>query len=170
MKYLYLIFSLVLVNTAFSANPTYDATKGALQNDPTLCQYGYNPNCSQAHKQSQQTIEHIYVHRPPKFGALAYSSKVGHIAGSLNHNSKAEAQQAAIQRCQRGSKNTPCKVIAWVRNGCVAAAAGKIKNKFVVVTGAGHPGTVEQIALQNCKKGGLDDCEIIMPEGCSLPS
>ena len=131
------------------------------KNDPTLCQYGYNPNCSQAHKQSQQTIEHIYVHRPPKFGALAYSSKVGHIAGSLNHNSKAEAQQAAIQRCQRGSKNTPCKVIAWVRNGCVAAAAGKIKNKFVVVTGAGHPGTVEQIALQNCKKGGLDVVKLL---------
>ena len=111
MKYLYFIFAIGLVNTALATNPTYDVTKGALQNDPTLCQYGYNPNCSQAHKQSQQTIEHIYVHRPPKFGALAYSSKVGHIAGSLNHNSKAEAQQAAIQRCQRGSKNTPCKVI-----------------------------------------------------------
>ena len=79
MKYSYLIISIVLVNTAFSANPTYDATKGALQNDQMLCQYGYNPNCSQAHKQSQQIIEHIYVHRPPKFGALAYSSKVGHM-------------------------------------------------------------------------------------------
>lgn len=169
MKYLYFIFAIGLVNTALATNPTYDVTKGALQNDPTLCQYGYNPHCSQVHKQSQQTIEHIYVHRSPKFGALAYSSKVGHIAGSLNHNSKAEAQQAAIQRCQRGSKNTPCKVIVWVQNGCVASAVGKIKNKFVVVTGAGHPGTAEQIALQNCKKGGLDDCEIIMPEGCSLP-
>ena len=27
------------------ANPTYDATRGALQNDPSLCGYGYNPNC-----------------------------------------------------------------------------------------------------------------------------
>lgn len=43
MKYSYLIISIVLVNTAFSANPTYDATKGALQNDQMLCQYGYNP-------------------------------------------------------------------------------------------------------------------------------
>jgi hypothetical protein len=169
MKYLYLILAIGWVNTAFSANPTYDATKGALQNDSILCQYGYNPNCSQERKQSQQIIEHIYVKTPSKFGALAYSPKAGHIAGSLNHSSKAEAQQAAIQRCQQGSRNTPCKAIAWVRNGCVAAAAGKVKNKFVVVDGAGHPGTAEQIALQNCKKGGLKDCEIIMPEGCSLP-
>jgi hypothetical protein len=120
-------------------------------------------------RQQPQQTKTVTVHVPSKFGALAYSPRVGHIAGSLNHSSKAEAQQAAIQRCQQGSRNTPCKAIAWVRNGCVAAAAGKVKNKFVVVDGAGHPGTAEQIALQNCKKGGLKDCEIIMPEGCSLP-
>lgn len=130
----------------------------------------YNSDPPQSGNQSvTSSSRSITVQVPSKFGALAYSPSVGHIAGSLNHNSKAEAQQAAIQRCQQGSKNTPCKAIAWVRNGCVAAAAGKVKNKFVVVDGAGHPGTAEQIALQNCKKGGLKDCKIIMPEGCSLP-
>ena len=167
-KLLFVLLGLTSLNI-YAADPTYDATRGALQNNSALCQYGYNPNCSQERRQSQQIIEHIYVKTPSKFGALAYSPKAGHIAGSLNHSSKAEAQQAAIQRCQQGSRNTPCKAIAWVRNGCVAAAAGKVKNKFVVVDGAGHPGTAEQIALQNCKKGGLKDCEIIMPEGCSLP-
>lgn len=129
----------------------------------------YNSDPPSGNQGNTSSIKHITVQVPSKFGALAYSPRAGHIAGSLNHSSKAEAQQAAIQRCQQGSRNTPCKAIAWVRNGCVAAAAGKVKNKFVVVDGAGHLGTAEQIALQNCKKGGLKDCEIIMPEGCSLP-
>ena len=54
---------------------------------------------------------------PSKFGALAYSQKAGHLAGSLNQNSLAEAQREAVKHCQRGSRNTPCKAIAWVRNG-----------------------------------------------------
>ncbi len=131
-----------------------------LANDPY-----YNGSMNRQQPQQAKTVT---VQVPSKFGALAYSSRAGYITGSLNHNSKAEAQQAAIQRCQQGSK-TPCKAIAWVRNGCVAAAEGKIKNKFVVVDGAGHPGTAEQIALQNCRKGGLTECKILAPEGCSLP-
>lgn len=129
----------------------------------------YNSDPPQSGNQGNtSSIKHITVQVPSKFGALAYSQQAGYITGSLNHSSKVEAQQAAIQRCQQGSK-TPCKAIAWVRNGCVAAAEGKVKNKFVVVDGAGHPGTAEQIALQNCRKGGLTECKILAPEGCSLP-
>lgn len=106
---------------------------------------------------------------PSKFGALAYSQKAGHLAGSLNQNSLAEAQREAVKHCQRGSRNTPCKAIAWVRNGCIAAAEGKINNKFVVIDGAGPQGTAEQAALQNCRAGGATECRVLMPEGCSLP-
>ena len=106
---------------------------------------------------------------PSKFGALAYSQKAGHLAGSLNQNSLAEAQREAVKHCQKGSRNTPCKAIAWVRNGCIAAAEGKINNKFVVIDGAGPQGTAEQTALQNCRAGGATECRVLMPEGCSLP-
>ena len=106
---------------------------------------------------------------PPKFGALAYSQKAGHIAGSLNHDSLAEAQREAVKRCQQGSRNTPCKPTKWIRNGCLAVAQGKIKNKFVLAEAGGTQGTVEQLALQNCKARGATECKILMSEGCSLP-
>jgi len=107
---------------------------------------------------------------PSKFGALAVSVKAGHIAGSLNHSSKEEAQREAVKRCQQGSRNTPCKAITWVRNGCLAAAKGKVKNNlFILADAAGPQGAVEQEALQKCRNRGATECEIIMPEGCSLP-
>ena len=107
---------------------------------------------------------------PSKFGALAVSVKAGHIAGSLNHSSKEEAQREADKRCQQGSRNTPCKAITWVRNGCLAAAKGKVKNNlFILADAAGPQGAVEQEALQKCRNRGATECEIIMPEGCSLP-
>ena len=107
---------------------------------------------------------------PSKFGALAVSVKAGYIAGSLNHSSKEEAQREAVKRCQQGSRNTPCKAITWVRNGCLAAAKGKVKNNlFILADAAGPQGTVEQEALQKCSNRGATECEIIMPEGCSLP-
>ena len=106
---------------------------------------------------------------PSKFGALAYSQKTGYLAGSLNQNSLAEAQREAVKNCRQGSRNTPCKAIAWVRNGCIAAAEGKINNKFVVIDGSGPQGTAEQTALQNCRAGGAAECRILAPEGCSLP-
>ncbi|WP_109078502.1 toxin-antitoxin system YwqK family antitoxin [Aggregatibacter kilianii] len=37
--------SLIVISSSTQAN-TYDVTKGALQNHPALCSYGYNPNCS----------------------------------------------------------------------------------------------------------------------------
>ena len=170
MKKLFLLV-LGLISLNAYADPTYDATRGALQNNSALCGYGYNPNCSSGSNTSPPPKKIIYydVKVPSKFGALAYSQKAGHLAGSLNQNSLAEAKREAVNRCQQGSRNTPCKAIAWVRNGCIAAAEGKIKNKFVVIDGAGPQGTAEQTALQNCRNRGATECEIIMPEGCSLP-
>ena len=46
MKKLFLMIFGLMVSNISIANPTYDVTNGALQNDPALCSYGYNPNCS----------------------------------------------------------------------------------------------------------------------------
>jgi len=170
MKKLFLMV-LGLISLNAYADPTYDATRGALQNNPALCGYGYNPNCSSG--SSAPPPKKIIYHDvmvPSKFGALAYSQKAGHLAGSLNQNSLAEAKREAVKHCQQGSRNTPCKAITWVRNGCLAAAKGKVKNnQFILSDAAGPQGTVEQTALQNCRNRGATECEIIMPEGCSLP-
>ena len=170
MKKLFLI-ALGLISLNASADPTYDATRGALQNNSALCGYGYNPNCSSGSRSTPPPKKIIYhdVKVPSKFGALAYSQKTGNLAGSLNQNSLAEAQREAVKNCRQGSRNTPCKAIAWVRNGCIAAAEGKINNKFVVIDGSGPQGTAEQTALQNCRAGGATECRILAPEGCSLP-
>ena len=171
MKKLFLMV-LGLINLNAYADPTYDATRGALQNNPALCGYGYNPNCSSGSSSAPPPKKIIYhdVKVPSKFGALAVSVKAGYIAGSLNHGSKEEAQREAVKRCRQGSRNTPCKAITWVRNGCLAAAKGKVKNnQFILSDAAGPQGTVEQTALQNCRNRGATECEIIMPEGCSLP-
>ncbi len=106
---------------------------------------------------------------PSKFGALAFSEKSGHIGGALNQNSKAEAQSAAIKQCEKGSRNAPCKAISWVRNGCIAAASGKLKNQTKVIGGAAEPGLAEQAAITNCKNAGMTECKVLMSEGCSLP-
>ena len=109
------------------------------------------------------------VKLPSKFGALAYSQKAGILAGAVNQNSLDAAKQEAVKRCQKSSRNTPCKVIVWVRNGCLAAAEGKFKNRFLVTQAGGEQGTVEQAALKNCRDRGATECRILQSEVCSLP-
>ena len=170
MKKLFLMIFGLMVSNISIANPTYDVTNGALQNDPALCSYGYNPNCSSGNTAPppKKIIYHDVV-IPPKFGPLAYSQKAGILAGAVNQNSLDAAKQEAVKRCQKSSRNTPCKVIVWVRNGCLAAAEGKVKNRFLVTQAGGNQGTVEQTALKNCQDRGGVDCRIIQPEVCALP-
>ena len=52
-KLLFVLLGLTNLNICV-ANPTYDVTKGALQNDPSLCQYGYNPNCGSSSQRSHR--------------------------------------------------------------------------------------------------------------------
>ena len=92
---------------------------------------------------------------PSKFGALAFDAKSGNIGGALNQNSKAEAQRAAINQCNAGNKNIHCKVISWVRNGCVAAASGKLNKQTRVIGGSAEQGDAEQDALSNCNFAGM---------------
>ena len=129
----------------------------------------YNvPSQSNTHTQPKKII-YYDVKVPSKFGALAFDAKSGHIGGALNQNSKAEAQSAAIKQCGAGNKNIHCKVISLVRNGCVAAASGKLNKQTRIIGGAAEQGAAEQNALLNCQNAGMTECKIVMPEGCSLP-
>ncbi len=174
MKKLFLIvLGLVSFDVYANCPGRYFPDTGICQiqgNNGEVINYNVPPPKSGNSTPPQKVIIYHDVKVPSKFGALAYSQKAGHIAGSLNQNSLAEAKREAVKHCQQGSRNTPCKAITWVRNGCLAAAKGKVKNNlFILADAAGPQGTVEQEALQKCSKRGATECEIIMPEGCSLP-
>ena len=174
MKKLFLIaLGLVSFNVYANCPGRYFPDTGICQiqgHNGEVVNYNVPPPQSGNSTPPPKKIIYYDVKVPSKFGALAVSVKAGHIAGSLNHSSKEEAQREAVKHCQQGSRNTPCKAITWVRNGCLAAAKGKVKNNlFILADAAGPQGTVEQEALQKCSNRGATECEIIMPEGCSLP-
>lgn len=96
-----LLIALGLVSFNVNADPTYDATRGALQNNSALCGYGYNPNCSSGSRSTPPPKKIIYhdVKVPSKFGAIAINEKAGAVAASSNMSSIAEAKREAI-RCR----------------------------------------------------------------------
>ncbi|WNS83024.1 DUF4189 domain-containing protein [Neisseria sp. DTU_2021_1001991_1_SI_NGA_ILE_055] len=165
-KLFFVLLGLASLNVCV-ANPTYDATRGALQNDPGLCQYGYNPNCgSSRQNQRNQPTEIIHIKVPSKYGAWAINSKTGISGGALEMDSLEEAKKQAIKTCEQGGKNKPCKIGAWVRNGCIAAAQRKDGRLFF---GINDPGLAEVEALRKCQASGGIQCKITTPEGCSMP-
>ena len=174
MKKLFLIaLGLVSFNVYANGCPgQFDAATGICRfqgNNGEWIHYNIAPPQPSRSTPPPKKIIYYDVKVPSKFGALAFSEKSGHIGGALNQNSKAEAQSAAIKQCEKGSRNAPCKAISWVRNGCIAAASGKLKNQTRVIGGAAEPGLAEQAAITNCKNAGMTECKIVMPEGCSLP-
>ena len=175
MKKLFLIALVGLISFNVYANGCpgqFDAATGICRfqgNNSEWIHYNIAPPQPSRSTPPPKKIIYHDVKVPSKFGALAFSEKSGHIGGALNQNSKAEAQSAAIKQCEKGSRNAPCKAISWVRNGCIAAASGKLKNQTRVIGGAAEPGLAEQAAITNCKNAGMTECKVVMPEGCSLP-
>ena len=165
-KLLFILLGLTSLNISV-ANPTYDATRGALQNDSSLCQYGYNPNCgSSGYRQQRQPTEIININVPSKYGAWAINPKTGISGGALEMDSYAATKKQAIKTCEHGGKNKPCKVLVWVRNSCIAVAQGKDGKLFYGTT---PPGMAEAEALRKCQERGTLQCRIIANEGCSMP-
>ena len=75
-----------------------------------------------------------------------------------------------LKPVNRGGRNAPCKVLFWVRNGCLAVAHGiKGKRSRVYSGDSEHRYRSEAEALKRCRADGVPTCKIIAPEGCSLP-
>ncbi|MBN6066560.1 DUF4189 domain-containing protein [Aggregatibacter actinomycetemcomitans] len=163
-KLLFIVLGLASFNVY-----AYDATRGALQNDPILCQYGYNPNCSSRSSRQQQP-EVVNIDVPSKYLALAVNLKTGMSGGALDMDSREAAEKQAVKTCERGGSNAPCKVVAWARNGCIAVAQGKSGKKSKTFYGNGpRPGQAEPAALGKCQASGSGQCKIVVSEACSLP-
>ena len=160
---LFVLLGLTSLNI-YAADP---ATRGALQNNPALCQYGYNPNCTSSRQyQRNQPTEIVNINVPSKYGAWAINPKTGISGGALDMDSLEAAKKLAIKTCEEGGTNKPCKVRAWFRNACLAVAQAKDGSAFFAVT---PPGMAEAEALRKCQKRGALQCRIITPEGCSMP-
>ena len=168
-KLLFILLGLASFNT-YAADPTYDATKGALQNNSALCAYGYNPNCASPRQSRQQPTEIVNINVPSKYGAWAFNSKTGIAGGALDMDSRAAAEKEAIKTCEQGGRNAPCVVGIWVRNGCIAVAQGKSGGNVKTFYGSEpSPGRAEPSALRKCQAAGVAQCKIVASEGCSIP-
>ncbi|MGN6882478.1 DUF4189 domain-containing protein [Neisseria sp. P0019.S003] len=169
-KLLFVLLGLASLNVCV-ANPTYDVTRGALQNNSALCGYGYNPNCgSSGQSQHRRTTEIIHIKVPSKYLALAINLKTGLSGGALDMDSLEAAKKQAIETCEQGGKNAPCKIAVWVRNGCLAVAQGRLKGKWKTFYGVDDLGQAEANALNQCHVvSGITQCRITTKEACSLP-
>ena len=168
-KLFFVLLGLTSLNV-YSADPTYDATRGALQNNSTLCQYGYNPNCASSRQhQRKQPTEIVNINVPSKYGALAVNLKTGISGGALDMDSRAAAEREAIRTCEREGSNKPCVIAASVRNGCIAVAQGNKGKILKTFYGMKEPGLAETEALRKCRAAGVSGCKIVVSEGCSMP-
>lgn len=104
-----------------------------------------------------------------KYGAWALNSKTGIAGGALEMDSLEAAKREAIKTCEQGGQNKPCKVLVWVRNGCIAVAQGKDSKSWRNFFGTTPPGMAEIEALRKCQEHGLSQCKVVVNEACSLP-
>lgn len=168
-KLIFVLLGLTSLNV-YAADPTYDATRGALQNNSALCQYGYNPNCASSRQhQRKQPTEIVNINVPSKYGALAVNLKTGISGGALDMDSRAAAEREAIRTCEREGSNKPCVIAASVRNGCIAVAQGNKGKILKTFYGMKEPGLAETEALRKCRAAGVSGCKIVVSEGCSMP-
>ena len=136
---------------------------GVLSTDPY-----YNGSQRNSSSRPSKIIRHTVVNVPSKYGALAVNRETGISAGAINADSLQQAKKLAIQRCEKGG-NAPCKVVSWVRNGCIAGAEGKLGTKWKSFYAGREQGQAEQTVMSQCNASGATDCKIVIPEGCSIP-
>lgn len=138
--------------------------------DGKVVMYNSSPPQSESYPAQKKIIQTTIVHKASKYGAIAHNAKTGVAGGAINMNTLTDAKVEAIKRCENGGQNAPCKVVAWVKNGCLAAAKGKFeKSGKLFKATAEQSGQVEQIVIDQCITSGASGCRIYAPEACSIP-
>ena len=82
------------------------------------------------------------------FGAIAYSPATGHIGYSWSAPSRARAEQAALNQCDRDD----AEVLVWVENGYAALAVGQ-DGSYGYAWGSTQA-IAERLAVQKCLEVG----------------
>lgn len=133
-----------------------------------LYNVGKPQSSNSGYSQNQPSVVNIDV--PSRYGAWAVNPKTGISADVINAPSLEIAKRGAIKSCEQGGRNAPCKVLASVRNGCIAVAQGQSGKKVKTFYGTEPSiGQAEPAALRKCQAAGAVQCKITTPEGCSLP-
>jgi len=164
MKKYWLILLMMLADNIY-ANPTYDATRGALQNDPSLCGYGYNPNCSSQSGYSGGYSSDDYSNIPSRpitfYAAIAVNRNTGDWGWSTGTLAESSAIEDAKNNCEKVG-NGPCEAAATQLNGCLAMASSRGKNGSwsYFFSNSGTCGSVEKEALSNCRASKAKNCKI----------
>ena len=159
-KYWLILLTMFSGNTY--ANPTYDVTRGALQNDPSLCGYGYNPNCS---SQGGYSSDYSNVPAaPPRsdyYAAIAINKATGDWGWSTGFLGESVAIMDARMHCEKAERGE-CEGAATQLNGCLAMASSKDKkgNWAYFFSNSGICGVVEKEALLNCQTSKAKNCQI----------
>ena len=174
MKKLFLIaLGLISFNVYANGCPgQFDAATGICRfqgNNGEWIHYNIAPPQPSRSTPPPKKIIYHDVKVPSKFGAIAINEKAGAVAASSNMPSIAEAKREAISLCESDGRYAPCRDNGWVRNGCIAAASGKKSSKFQLFNGIGERGEAERLAINHCNKAKASECQIIVPETCSLP-
>ena len=174
MKKLILIFlGLASFNVYANGCPgQFDSVSGICRfqgHNGELIQYNMAPPQSSNGGSVQNSSKVVNINVPSKYGAWATNLKTGISGGALNMDSRSAAEKEAIKTCEQGGRNAPCKIAAWVRNGCIAVAQGKLGKKWRAFPGVKEPGLAEAEALRKCQASGYSQCAIFAPEGCSMP-
>lgn len=111
-----------------------------------------NPN-NQGSSSYSGTVIHIPSQKWINYhGALAWNDR-GATGISENARSERAARREALRKC--GARD--CRIAAWARNGCLAAAFDGIGS------GVGAEGTkeaAEEEAMRNCQANGSTTCRI----------
>ena len=90
------------------------------------------------------------------FAAIAYSPSTGHVGYSYNAPSRARAEQAALNECDRDD----AEILVWVKNGYAAMAVGD-DGSYGYAWGSTRA-TAERIALQKCLDVGGERPRIVV--------
>ena len=156
-KLLFILLGLTSLNISV-ANPTYDATRGALQNDPSLCSYGYNPNCS---SQGGYSNAPVAPARSDYYAAIAINKATGDWGWSSGFLGESTAIMDARLHCEKAERGE-CEGAATQLNGCLAMASSKDKkgNWTYFFSRTGICGAVEQEALLHCQASKAKNCQI----------
>ena len=172
-KLLFIFLGLASFNVyANGCSGQFDPVSGICRfqgNNGEMVQYNMAPPQSSNRGSVQNDSKVVNINVPSKYGAWATNLKTGISGGALNQNSRAAAEKEAIKTCEKGGRNAPCVVAAWVRNGCIAAAQGKEGKQSRIFSGTTKPGRAEAEALRKCQAAGVPQCKIVVSEACSLP-
>lgn len=112
---------------------------------------GYSSYCGSAEVNCGRECE-LKKSNQKSYGAIAYSTNDGSYGYSNGQDSRGEAEQIALNYCNRYSKN--CKAMVWFQNSCGAVAADGKK------TGWGQADTESEAQQKALKSCGKKKCEV----------